>query len=58
MFSDPDSYSKLRKHSGMAHEDVIKTMQLKKEIEHIIETKMNQESGSSEDSSEHNQNDG
>jgi hypothetical protein len=41
MIADPDSYAKLRKLPGMAHEDVIKTMQLKKEIEHIIESKMN-----------------
>ena len=46
----------------MANEDVIKTMQLKKEIDFIIESKLCQEigSGSSEDSEDHilNQSDG
>ena len=52
--SDPETYAKLRKQSGLAHEDVIKTMQLKKEIDYIIETKLSQEggSGSSEESNE------
>ncbi len=54
--SDQETYSKLRKQSGLTHEDVIKTIQLKKEIDFIIESKLYQESGSgsSEDSLEHN----
>jgi hypothetical protein len=53
--SDQETYSKLRKQSGLTHEDVIKTMQLKKEIDFIIESKLYQESGSgsSEESLEH-----
>ena len=38
--SDQETYSKLRKQSGLNHEDVIKTMQLKKEIDFIIESKL------------------
>lgn len=38
--SDPDTYAKLRKQSGLNHEDVVKTMQLKKEIDYIIESKL------------------
>lgn len=56
IISDPDTYSKLRKQSGLSHEDVVKTMQLKKEIDYIIESKVNQDGigsgGSSEDSNE------
>jgi hypothetical protein len=40
----------------LAHEDAVKTLQLKKEIDYIIESKLCQDasgSGSSEDSIEH-----
>jgi hypothetical protein len=54
VISDQETYAKLRKQSGLSHEDVIKTMQLKKEIDWIIESKICQESGSgsSEESGE------
>ena len=37
----------------MTHEEAIKTLQLQKEIESILESKMHQESGSSEDSGDY-----
>lgn len=47
---DMDLVSKIRKASGMSYEETIKTLQLQKELDSLLEARMHQDSGSSEDS--------
>lgn len=50
---DLELINKVRKQSGMNHEEAVKTLQLKRELDRILEQKLHQESGgSSEDSSD------
>ncbi len=49
---DPELVAKLRRATGMSVEEIEKTMQLKKEIDDMVETKIHQET-SSEESGDH-----
>ncbi len=52
MTTDPELIAKIRKVTGMSAEEIEKTMQIKKEIDHLVEAKIHQET-SSEDSGDH-----
>eukprot|EP00347_Sterkiella_histriomuscorum_P003474 403364159 len=49
---DPETYAKLRKNTGMSNDETLKTIQLKKEIDNLMNSKLHHEaSNSSEESS-------
>lgn len=49
---DQELINKVRKQSGMNYEETVKTLQLKRELDRLLELKMHQESCSSEESAD------